>query len=89
MKKLGLTALLLSAGLFVVMGTTSLNAGDMKCGAGKCGASMKSKTAKCGGKCGGEKKANVKCGDDKKESTCCPEKKELKKTAKCGKGKCS
>ena len=68
MKKLNLTALLLGAGLFAVMGATSLSAEGMKCGAGKCGKSMEKPAGKCGGdkaaKCGAEKKAS-KCGAGK------------------------
>ena len=86
MKKLNLTALLLGASLFMVMGTTTLSAEAMKCGAGKCGASMKAPAAKCGAdkkdaaKCGGEKKATAKCGGDKKALPMKP--------GKCGTGKC-
>jgi len=57
----------------------------MKCGAGKCGASMKEKPQmKCGaGKCGASMKDKnttkaTKCGASMKE----------KKTMKCGAGKC-
>ncbi len=86
MKKLNLAALLLGAGLFVAMGTTALSASDMKCGAGKCGSSMK-KTAS---KCGASKKAATKCGDDKKAaSKCGDDKKAPKKSSKCGAGKCN
>ncbi len=92
MKKLHLTALLLGAGLFVLMGATSLSAEGMKCGAGKCGKSMEKPAGKCGGdraaKCGAEKKA-AKCGGDKKASKCGDEKKASKKAGKCGAGKCS
>ena len=88
MKKLNLTALLLGAGLFAVMGATSLSAEGMKCGAGKCGKSMEKPAGKCGGdkaaKCGAEKKA-AKCGGDKKAAKCGDE----KKASKCGAGKCS
>ena len=92
MKKLNLAALLLGAGLFAVMGATSLSAQDMKCGAGKCGKSMEKKAAKCGAekkaaKCGAEKKA-AKCGTDKKAAKCGDDKKAAKKAGKCGAGKC-
>lgn len=39
MKKFTLSALLLAAMMFI--GASSLNASDMKCGAGKCGTAMK------------------------------------------------
>ena len=93
MKKLNLTVLLLGAGLFAVMGATSLSAEGMKCGAGKCGKAME----KPAGKCGGEKKTVTKCGDarslakcgkDMKSSKCGDEKKAPKKAGKCGAGKC-
>ena len=41
-----LTLLLLGAVLFTAMGTTVLSAADMKCGSGKCGASMKAPEGK-------------------------------------------
>lgn len=83
MKKLNLASLLLGAALFTALGTVSLSASDMKCGAGKCGSSMEKPAKKCGDakkvkkekkmmKCGG------KCGDAPKE----------KKAMKCGTGKC-
>ena len=82
MKKLNLMALLLGASLFLVMGTTTLSASDMKCGAGKCGSSMKKPVAKCGGdkaaKCGVSKNA-TKCGGDKKAAKCGGDKKAPKK----------
>ena len=91
MKKLSLSALLLSAGLFMAMGATTLSAEGTKCGAGKCGSSMKKPAAKCGGdkaaKCGAEKKAS-KCGGDKAAAKCGGEKKAPKKAMKCGAGKC-
>jgi len=91
MKKLNLIALLLGAGLFVVMGATSLSAAEMKCGAGKCGSSMKKPANKCGGdkaaKCGMDKKAANKCGGDK-ATKCGSDKKAPKKAGKCGAGKC-
>ena len=76
MGKLKLSALILGAVLFLGFGATSLNA-EMKCGAGKCGSSMKvAKT--CGDKnCGTDKEC--KCGVDCK----CGDKK-----GKCGSGKC-
>ena len=90
MKKLNLAALLLGAGLFMAMGTTTLSASDSKCGAGKCGSSMKKPAGKCGGdkaaKCGAEKKAS-KCGGDK-AAKCGGDKKAPKKAMKCGQGKC-
>lgn len=45
MKKLTLLALLTAAMMFI--GNASLSASDMKCGAGKCGAAMKTSDAKC------------------------------------------
>jgi hypothetical protein len=84
MKKLNLAALLLGAGLFMAMGSISLSAADMKCGAGKCGSSMKKPASKCGGdkaaKCGATKAA--KCGGDKKATKCGAD-----KAAKCGANK--
>ena len=74
MKKLNLAALLLGAMLFLGLGATTASAAEgMKCGAGKCGSSMKKPATKCGGekeavaKCGGEKKAPAKskCGTGK------------------------
>ncbi len=91
MKTLNLTALLLGAGLFAIMGATSLSAEGMKCGAGKCGKSMEKPAAKCGGKkaskCGDAKNPS-KCGKDLKSSKCGDEKKAPKKAMKCGQGKC-
>ncbi|WP_373001628.1 hypothetical protein [Sulfurimonas sp.] len=85
MKKLNLAALLFGAMLFLGLGATAASAEGMKCGAGKCGSSMKQPATKCGGekektmrnnsdKCGGEKKAAAK--------------KDEKKPMKCGAGKC-
>jgi len=83
MKKLNLVALLLGAALFTGAGALSAAEG-MKCGAGKCGASMEKPVKKCGaGKCGDAKKAPTKkcgaskCGDAKKTPA-----------KKCGAGKC-
>ncbi len=89
MKKLNLTALLLGAALFTGLGAVSLSASDMKCGAGKCGSSVKKPMKKESAmKCG----AGMKEMKGKKEMT---EKKEMKKmkkmkknSMKCGKGKC-
>ena len=85
MKKLNLTALLLGAALFTGIGAASLNASDMKCGAGKCGGASEKPAKKCGaGKCGEAKKAPVKkCGAGK-----CGEAKKAPKKMKCGAGKC-
>jgi len=72
---------MLVASALLVIGTSAF-AGHMKCGAGKCGDSMKEKPAK---KCGGMKKAEKKkCGAGK----CGDAKKEKKKAMKCGTGKC-
>ncbi len=91
MNKLNLAALLVGAGLFMAMGTTTLSAADANNGASKCGLSMKKPAGKCGGdkaaKCGAEKKAS-KCGADKAVAKCGGEKKTPKKSAKCGAGKC-
>jgi len=96
MGKLKLSALLLGAALFLGFGATSLSA-QMKCGAGKCGSSMKAPKA-CGKKdctcakdkctCGdnckcGEKKGAMKCGAGK-----CGNAEPAKKAMKCGAGKC-
>lgn len=92
MKKLSLTALLFGAGVFVVMGATSLSAEGMKCGAGKCGASMTKPAPKRASKCGDSKeKRNSKYGDDKEmnSSKCGDSKKSPMKNGKCGTGKCS
>ena len=92
MKKLTLSSLLLGAALFVASGTLPLSAAEMKCGAGKCGASMSQNAAKCGkgkkdgtgrgaGKCGknnGQGKGVGKCGNGKKDGT-------GKGAGKCGK----
>ena len=91
MKRLNLATLLLGAVLFLGLGATTASAEGMKCGAGKCGSSMKKPASKCGGdkavKCGGEKKAAAKCGGDK-AAKCGGEKKAPKKAMKCGTGKC-
>ena len=59
MKALKLSAMLLGAALFLGLGSTTLSAEGMKCGAGKCGGIDKKapkKAMKCGaGKCGGNK----------------------------------
>ncbi len=88
MKKLNLVALLLGAVLFLAIGATTASAQGMKCGAGKCGSSMKAsagkscddKNCRTNKKCKCENKKAVKCGNSKKA---------LKDTSKCGKGKCS
>jgi len=63
------------ASMLLVFGMSTLSAGEMKCGAGKCGGGMKMEKK--------EKKKASKCGDSMKM-----EKKEKKKAAKCGAGKC-
>lgn len=93
MGKLKLSALLLGAALFLGFGATSLSA-EMKCGAGKCGSSMKApkacksdkgcgkKDCNCGEKCNcGD---NCKCGEKKGTMKCG----DSKKAMKCGAGKC-
>lgn len=81
MKKLSLLSLVASAVLFIALGASSAGAEGMKCGAGKCGDSMKAPVKKCGAekkdakKCGSEKKDVKKCGAEKKDD------------AKCGKSK--
>jgi uncharacterized low-complexity protein len=89
MKKLNFAALLLGAILFLGLGATSASAAeDMKCGAGKCGSSMKKDASKCGAEKKAEQKA-TKCGGEKKDaSKCGAEKKAEKKSTKCGTGKC-
>ena len=94
MKKLNLSALLFGATLFMAMGSTTLSAESMKCGAGKCGSSMKAPASKCGGdkapaKCGAEKKS-TKCGGDKAPAKCGANKDipKAKPSMKCGTGKC-
>ncbi len=78
MKKIGFIA----ASALLVMTTAAFGSEGMKCGAGKCGGSMKEKPAmKCGaGKCGGMEKSKKKCGS--------AEKKMKKKAMKCGASKC-
>lgn len=90
MKKMNLTALLLGAALFTGLGVTSASAESMKCGAGKCGSSMK-KPIEADGKCGAAKKdtkGSGKCGADKKATKssgkCGADKKAAKQTGKCG-----
>ena len=79
MKALKLSAMLLGAALFLGIGSTTLSAEGMKCGAGKCGGAKKEAAkAKCGG--ADKKAAKAKCGDAKKEAP--------KKAMKCGAGKC-
>jgi hypothetical protein len=91
MKKLTLSALLLAGMMF--MGASTANAEGMKCGAGKCGKSMK-----CGASTSKKMTANgckcVDCDNDKcaakldstKECDCNHDKKQT--TMKCGTGKC-
>ena len=96
MKKLNVLSLLLGVALFTSVGLTSSSADGMKCGAGKCGASMNKPAQKCGGdkktapkkamKCG-----TGKCGDtmNKPVSKCGGDKQPAPKEAmKCGTGKC-
>jgi len=89
MKKLNIAALLFGAILMLGLGATSASAEGMKCGAGKCGSSMKVPASENKGsttvmKCGSDKKASVKCGTGK----CGSDKKASKKQAKCGDRKC-
>ncbi|MEA1982155.1 MAG: hypothetical protein U9N39_01320 [Campylobacterota bacterium] len=102
MGKLKLVALLLGAILFTGIGAISLSAEEMKCGAGKCGASMDTpvKKMKCGaGKCGSAKGLNTPkcmCGDNCPNKENCAYKKDASKACdcvkkgsmKCGAGKC-
>ncbi|EQB40490.1 hypothetical protein M947_01445 [Sulfurimonas hongkongensis] len=90
MKKLNLTALLLGVALFMGFGVTSASAEGMRCGAGKCGSSMK-KPVEAAGKCGTEKKTTKragKCGAKKREAKeagkCGAKKREAKRKGKCG-----
>jgi len=89
MKALKLTALLFSAALFTGIGATTLIAEDMKCGAGKCGSSMKAPMK--ASKCGDDKMKSSKCGDSKMKSSKCGDGKMTPKkpVGKCGVGKCS
>jgi len=81
MKKSNLTALLLGAALFSALGTVSLNASDMKCGAGKCGDAMTKPAKKCGDK---KDMAAKKCGDKKDmPAKKCGDKKDMP-AKKCG-----
>ena len=70
MKKMGLSALLLAAALFTGFGVTTASAEGMKCGAGKCGASMKpvknmnSSSAKSCNKPDCKCGPNCMCGDN-------------------------
>jgi len=84
MKALKLSAMLLGAALFLGLGSTTLSAEGMKCGAGKCGGAKKeAPKSKCGG--ADKKAAKAKCGAGK----CGGAKKEApKKAMKCGAGKC-
>ncbi len=67
-----------AASMLLVFGASMLSASEMKCGAGKCGGSMKMEKK--------EKKQMSKCGDAKMKMKM--EKKEKKKAMKCGVGKC-
>ena len=74
MKKLNLATMLLGASLLIGVSIVSLSAHDMKCGAGKCGASMHHKSL--GKSCIKNQETNkskkvMKCG-----------------AGKCGAGKC-
>lgn len=75
MRKTGLTAFLLAAALFTGFGVTTAGAEGMKCGAGKCGSSMKKMNmtdakscnkpdCQCGADC--QCGDNCKCGNMKK-----------------------
>ena len=67
MKTLTLSALFLAVMMFI--GVSSLNASDMKCGAGKCGSSMKTE-AEMPAKKDNDKKAEMpakKCNGQKAE----------------------
>jgi len=73
----------------VATGHVQLADSKMKCGAGKCGDSMKKKNSKCGD----SMKKKAKCGDSmkKKEGKCganMAKKMNKKKDGKCGSGKC-
>ena len=66
MSKLKLSTLLLGAMLFLGLGSTSLSADGMKCGAGKCGSSMNKDAKKDAKKCASkETKKAMKCGAGK------------------------
>lgn len=64
MKTIKLSRLLLGAVLFLSAGSATLNAEGMKCGAGKCGASMKTLKVKTETM----KRASKKVDDSKKSS---------------------
>jgi hypothetical protein len=67
MKKLNLATLLLGAMLFLGLGATVASAESMKCGAGKCGSSMKAPVKKCSGEKEKSMRSNSdKCGAGKK-----------------------
>ena len=84
MKKLSISTLFVGVAFFAAIGTITLSAEGMKCGAGKCGSSMSKPTPKCGS----SKKDSAKCGKEKKSSKCGADKKAPKKAMKCGVGKC-
>ena len=82
--------------LFAAMNTLSLNASDMKCGAGKCAKAMEAPAMKkpthCEAKTLGKACAcpvQVACTcKDAKNCTCEADKKAPKAAMKCGTGKC-
>lgn len=99
MFKLNVMALLLGAALFTGMGTVSLSAEGMKCGAGKCGGSVMKKAAcDCETKCNdskscdhGKKCSTKGCAHDAKNMKCGSGKcgaSQTSPTVKCGGGKC-
>ncbi len=74
MKKITTTV----AATLLFFGMSTLGAAEMKCGAGKCGASMQTKKQ--------EKKVDMKCGGKMKAQK--DKIKEKKNLMKCGEGKC-
>lgn len=92
MKKL--ITLLVGMLALTAMSFSSVNAAEMKCGAGKCGAAMSSiqKPVCCDSKANGEActcDSKVKCScQDKKSCECEAGKKAPKAAMKCGNGKC-
>lgn len=88
MGNIKLSTLFLGAFLFLSIGAGVANAEAMKCGAGKCGSSMKAPKACDDKKCTKDKDGKCSCGPEcncehKKDS-----KKASNKAMKCGAGKC-
>jgi len=86
MKALKLSALLLGAVLFLGLGSSTLSAEGMKCGAGKCGSSMKAPKTCNDKNCGTDK--TCKCEKAGGKCECKDHAKKGKKAMKCGASKC-